>query len=86
MKLYIRNVWVIKFLSIWIDLILSLWSETHSSVKNIQTFSNSFIFYGFSHKWRSSRLGINPGIQLAMPQIQHWTNIINEVPQAETVS
>ena len=34
MKLYIRNVWVIKFLSICIDLILSLWSEKHSSVKN----------------------------------------------------
>ena len=34
MKLCIRNVWVIKFLSICIDLILSLWSETHSSVKN----------------------------------------------------
>ena len=36
MKLYIWNVWVIKFLLICIDLILSLqlWSETHSSVKN----------------------------------------------------
>ena len=38
MKLYIRNVWVIKFLSIWIDLILSLWSETHSSVKKFKYF------------------------------------------------
>ena len=36
MKLYIWNVWVIKFLSIWIDLILSLWSETHSSVKKFK--------------------------------------------------
>ena len=34
MKLYIQNVWVIKFLSISIDLILSFWSEMHSSVKN----------------------------------------------------
>ena len=34
MKLYIRNVWVIKFLSICFDPILSLRSETHSSVKN----------------------------------------------------
>ena len=41
MKLYIRNVWVIKFLSICIDLILSLWSETHSSVKN----SNFMVVY-----------------------------------------
>ena len=40
MKLYIRNVWVIKFLSIWIDLILSLWSETHpSAVKNSNIFN-----------------------------------------------
>ena len=40
MKLYIRNVWVIKFLSIWIDLILSLWSETHSSVKQLKLFQS----------------------------------------------
>ena len=33
-KLYIRNAWVIKFLSICVDLMLSLWSETHLSVKN----------------------------------------------------
>ena len=38
MKWYIRNVWVIKFLSIWTDLILSLWSETHSSVKKFKHF------------------------------------------------
>ena len=36
MKLYIRNIWVIKFLSIWIDLIISLWSETHLSVKKFK--------------------------------------------------
>ena len=40
MKLYVRNVWVIKFLSIWIDLILSLWSETHSSVKKFKHFQS----------------------------------------------
>ena len=38
MKLYVRNVWVIKNLSICIDLILSVLSEMHSSVK-IQTVS-----------------------------------------------
>ena len=37
-KLYIRHVWVIKFLSICIDLILSLPSETHSSVRNSNIF------------------------------------------------
>ena len=31
---------VIKFLSIWIDLILSLWSETHSSVKKFKHFQS----------------------------------------------
>ena len=42
MKLYIRNVWVIKFLSICIDLILSLWSETHSSVKQFKHLNSIF--------------------------------------------
>ena len=41
MKFYLRNVWVIKFLSICIVLILSLWSETHSLVKNSNTLSKA---------------------------------------------
>ena len=39
-KSYVRNVWIIKFLSICIDLILSSWSETHSSVKNSNMFNH----------------------------------------------
>ena len=40
MKLYIRNVLIIKFWSIWIDLILSLCSETHSSVQKKKKFKH----------------------------------------------
>ena len=43
MKLYIRNVWVIKFFSICIDIILSLRSETHSLVKNSNIIVHSLI-------------------------------------------
>ena len=56
MKLYIRNVWVIKFLSICIDLILSLWSETHSSVK-IQTFTIFKVHVSFNSKLRGVAIG-----------------------------
>ena len=67
MKLYVRNVWLIKFLSIWIDLILSLWSETHSSVKKkiikllffttrSNTESSSFPFFDKERKAKGRRM------------------------------
>ena len=61
MKLYIWNVWVIKFLSICIDLILSLWSETHLSVKKFKHFKNiSCQFLSFSEKEERIWLGMIP--------------------------
>ena len=64
MKLYIRNIWVIKFLSICIDLILSLWSETHSSVKN----SNIFNFaQGLSYGLSKSKNGVKLSLNFEKP-------------------
>ena len=53
MKLYIRNVWVIKFLSIWIDLILSLAVIWDALVgQNIQTL---YAFFSESNRiWPDS--------------------------------